>query len=349
MNKYFNLQWFADEKTVNVTTQETLSPEMKTYYEKKLITLAEPELVFDQFAQKKPIPKNGGKTIEFRKYEPLNCNPDSHKLQEGITPKGQELSVSALTSTVEQYGDYVTISDVLSMTAIDNNIVEATNLIGTQAGRTLNKVTRNFISAGTNVRYAPSVAADGTITKLKFRTDLTKTSKLTPSVIRKAANDLKRQNAPKIDGSYVAIIHPDVATELMSDKEWIDVHKYEASANIFDGEIGKLAGVRFIENTEAPIWNDETCPANTDETTKTDHPYLAVYGCLFFGLGAYGTTEIEGGGLQHIVKPLGAGDDPLNQRATVGWKAVKTAEILVKEYLVRVEVCTDESDEVKSN
>lgn len=91
-------------------------------------------------------------------------------------------------------------------------------------------------------------------------------------------------------------------------------------------KIGKLAGVRFIETSEAKIWTGSGCPSG-----------LAVFGTLVLAAHAYAVTEVEGGGLQHIVKQLGAGEDPLNQRASVGWKAIKTAERLCEQYMVRIE------------
>ena len=67
MNKNFNIQLFAE----NLNTTATMSKEMKTFYEKRLIDQAEPRLVHDQFADYYPVPQNGGKTIEFRKYDSL--------------------------------------------------------------------------------------------------------------------------------------------------------------------------------------------------------------------------------------------------------------------------------------
>ena len=304
----------------NVTTDSGLSDAMKTYYSDHLIDLVSPELIHDQFADKYPIPQHGGKTIEFRKYDPLGkaLTP----LTEGVTPKGQKLSLSVLTATVDQYGGYVETSDVLQMTAIDPIIVQATKKIAEQAGQTLDTITREVVVGGTNVMYAP----DGS-NKVTSRAGVKDTCLLTPAVIRKAVMILKRQNAPKINGSYVAIVHPDVAHDLMSNEEWIDVHKYAEPDNIFNGEIGKLAGVRFIENTEAKIFMGEGASGAN------------VYATMVLGDGAYATTDITGGGLRHIVKPLGSAGsaDPLDQRATVGWKAIKTAERLIEQYMIRIE------------
>lgn len=318
-----NLQLFAEPNT-NVTTDVGLSVENKTHYDMTLIDEAAPLLVHDQFGQKRPIPKNGGKKIEFRKYAsfPKATTP----LTEGVTPDGRKLSVTSIEAEVSQYGDYVTLSDVLDLTAIDDNVVEATKACGRQAGLTLDTITRNILQSGTNVFYV----GGGT-----SRSTLTANDKLTVAMVKRVVAYLKACNAPKIDGSYVAIIHPYAAHDIMSDSEWIDAHKYATPENIYEGEIGKVAGVRFVETSEAAIFTGGECPEG-----------LAVFGTLFIAAGAYGVTEITGGGLQTIIKQLGSAGtaDPLNQRSSVGWKAMKTAEILVDAYMVRVESCTSFSE-----
>ena len=324
------LQMFADASTQlqNTTKTTGMSAEMKTYYEKRLIDQAEPALVHDQFGDKYPIPANGGKTIEFRKYDSLP--KATTPLTEGVTPDGKALNVTTITAEVKQYGDWVPITDTLQLTAIDNNIVQATKIIASQAGRTMDSVVRDILAGGTNVIYAPKVA-DSVETEVKSRAGLDGTSQLTSKLIMKAATQLKAMNADPIGESYVAIIHPYVSYDLRNDPAWIDVHKYAQPDEIYNGEIGKLHGVRFVETSEAKIWKGTGCPAG-----------LAVFATLILGAHAYGTTEIEGGGLEHIVKQLGYGDDPLNQRASVGWKAHKTAERLVEQYMVRIESCSKE-------
>ena len=275
-----------------VTTQDSMSVEMKTFYEKALVTYAEPELYHDQFGQKVPIPKNGGKIIEFRKYSPLAkaLTP----LTEGVTPTGKGLNVSKVTSTVKQYGDYIQMSDMLILTAIDNNMVQATELLGSQAGRTLDAVTREIINAGTNVLYAGGKTA---------RSQLSTTNcELTVDDIRKAVKILKSMNAKPFDGGcYVGIISPDTTYDIQSDAKWVDASKYAGSTQLFNGEVGKIYGVRFVETTEAKVF--KAAGASSADVQST----------LIIGKNAYGVTEITGGGLEHITKQLGSGGstDPL--------------------------------------
>ena len=145
-------------------------------------------------------------------------------------------------------------------------------------------------------------------------------------------------NADPIGDSYIAIIHPYAAYDLKTSKEFIEVPKYADPDTMYRGEIGKLGNIRFVETSEAKIWRDETCPTG-----------LAVFGTLVLGAHAYGVTELEGGGLEHIVKQLGYGDDPLNQRASVGWKGMRAAERLVEQYMVRVESVSSYSGMVTAN
>lgn len=318
---YFGIQLFADMNT-QVTTSEGMNDEMKTYYSDYLIDLVEPELVHDQFGQKHPIPANGGKTIEFRQWDTL---PEmTTPITEGVTPDGQSLSMSVIEAAVEQYGGYVTISDMLDLTAIDPVLLQATKAIASQAGRSLDTITREVLNSGTSVQYAAGeVSARNQLTY----TDAENNHNLTVAAVKKAVRFLEGQDAPKIDGYYVAIIHPYVKYDLMNDPEWKKPHEYKDTVNLYKGEIGELYGVRFVQSTRAKKW--EGAGASGAD----------VYSTIVLGDDAYGVTEITGGGLQHIVKPHGSAGsaDPLNQRATCGWKATKTAEILVQQYMIRIE------------
>lgn len=398
-----------DTVNANTTTQtgtgQDLSAEMKTYYSDYLIDNATPKLIHDQFAQKHNIPANGGKTIEFRKYSPLAkaLTP----LTEGVTPTGTKMDTSVITATVKQYGAFIGITDMLQLTAIDNNMLQATKLCGNQAGETLDTITREVMNGGTNVMYSGGKTAR----HLLVGGEASGNSLLSVLDVKKAVRYLKAQKAQKIDGYYIGIINQDAAFDIMNDPDWVRASEYAGSTQIFEGEIGRIAGARFVETTEAKIFHAENLTAaarnltvKTQVTTNASVPvkeaissaeaaalagreiivdgkvlkiesatqgsagsasltltatatisqdvviYPAgagakgrdVYSTLFLGDNAYGTTEVKGGGLEHIVKQLGSGgtSDPLNQRATVGWKALKTAVRLVEQFMVRVESCS---------
>ena len=392
-----------NKEGLQTTASSALSAEMKTFYDMTLIDEAQANLVHDQFGQKRPIPANGGKVIEFRKFAPLA--KATTPLTEGVTPDGKQLSVSTVSATVNQYGDYITQSDMLELTAIDNTILESAKLLGRQAGATLDTVVRNVMQSGTNVIYAEKLGEDGS-TEIKKRENLDSDCKITVELIQRAVAKLRAQNAPTINGKYVGIIHPYIAYDLMRDSEWIDAHKYAQPDNLYEGEIGEIAGVRFVQTTEAKIYAGEDLAedsrtlavnnsagysgsigsikfdggtvadgaltgryilingvrarvtGNTADTISIENKDfgsiadntviypgeggadgLAVFGTLILGDGAYGVTEVSGGGLEIIVKQRGSSGaaDPLDQRSSVGWKAIKTAEMLIENYLVRIE------------
>ena len=333
-----NLQLFA---TTMTTETGSLSAEMKTFYEKRLLDQAEPLLVHNQFGDKYPIPAGSGKKIEFRKYSALPKALTA--LTEGVTPAGNSLTVATVEGTVKQYGDWIQLSDMLQMTAIDNNVVQATKLLSSQAGRTLDTVTREVLAGGTNVIYAPKVV-DGAETEVLSRSTLTPECVLTPFVVMRAAATLEAMNTPKINGSYVLITHPYCRETLQESPGWVDVVKYKEGNNTFSGEIGKIGDVRVVTTSEAKIINDSTCPV-VESTT-----YYSVFTSLLLGANAYGVTMLENGGLQHIVKQLGYGEDPLNQRSSCGWKATSVAVRLCEEYMVRIESLSPVwSKKVKAN
>ena len=330
-------------KKMSTVTTTTLSAEMKTFYDMRLIDEASPMLVHEQFGQKRPIPQGGGKTVNFRRFSPLAKATTA--LTEGVTPSGSSLSVSSISAIVAQYGDYVVQSDVLELTAVDNTILETTKLLGRQAGLTMDTIVRNALLLGTNKSYAPKYVADtnGNLveTEVTKTADLDTSAKLTVDVVQRVVAKLRAQNAPTIGGDYVCIIHPYVAYDLMRDPEWIDAHKYATPENLYTGEIGKIAGVRFVQSTEAKI-----------DKGGSDNPSgLAVFHCLFIGDGAYGVTEVTGGGLQTIVKQKGSSGtaDPLDQRSSVGWKGLKAAKILVDNYLVDLMCCSKFSATATAN
>lgn len=320
-----DLQRFANPNT-NVTGDTGLSDENKTYYHDTLIDNAEPYLVHDQFGEEINIPEHGGKTVEVRIFDVLAKNTTA--LTEGVTPDGSKITMSVKTATVSQYGDYVTLSDVVSVTTIDPLLVQATKAMGSQAGRSLDTITRNVITAGTNVMYAPKISGS-TVTPVTARNAIDNTATLTPDLILKAQAQLEAMLAEPINGSYVAIIHPYAAYDLMRSPEFIEWHKYAQPGELYRGEIGMIGNVRFVKSTEARITKDGATISGSDK--------YAVFHTMVLGKGAYATTYATGLGLEHIVKPLGAGDDPLNQRCTAGWKATKTAIRLKEQNMIRIE------------
>lgn len=319
--KMLNLQLFAWSEgqagsstvnPVNVTTQSSMSPTMKTFYNQTLLENAREKMVFTQFGEKTPLK---GNKIEWRKFNTFAkaLTP----LQEGVVPSGQTFGMTAIEAETTQHGDFVAVTDRLELESFDNVIFGASEEMGGAEGETYDTLTRNILVAGNSVQYCPNGETE--VTK---RSDITKACVLTPDMVHKAQVWLKKNKAPTIDGSYVAIIHPSVAYDLRKSEEWKEFHKYADVTPIFNGEIGKLHNVRFIESNNAKIWKDSG---------------TAVYATLFMGAKAFGILEPQGEGMEMIVKTKEQIGGPLNQWSTIGYKFCHGAKILYQERLLRVE------------
>lgn len=312
------------------TSGNDLSPQLRTFYSKYFLKNARANLVHNQFGEKETIPSRNGRTIDFRGQDPYPVA--TTPLVEGVTPSPNKMSYRHITAVVNQYGAFTPETDLLQYISCDDTAISDTEELADQAGRTIDVITREVINGGTCVDYAPIIASDGTVSEISSRSSITKDCLLTVEVILRMAAKLKKNNAPKFDGSYVAIVHPYVAYDLMRSKGFVERVKYADATRLFEGEIGKLGGVRFVESSEAKVW--EQAGAKPTSGTAPN-----VYSTLFLGKHAYGVVNLEKGNLQHIVKPLGSAGaaDPLDQRATRGWKCSHTAVILAQQFMYRLE------------
>lgn len=247
--------------TNNGTTQAfdssyTLEPGLKTFYDTELLENARDKRIFAQFGQRQPLPKNRGKTVEWRKWKTLP--PAMKALVEGVNPKGRKLGETAITKTISQHGDYVERSDVLDLHYYDNVGQAITEELGSAAAQTMDLLIRNELLTGTNVLVADTVASDGTVTENTVRWKLAGKAYLTPDMVAQVATKMEADKVPMLDGRYyVGVIHPYAKYDLRND-EWTEVHQYAAVEEIFNGEIGELHGVRFLTTTNAPIFAPKT-------------------------------------------------------------------------------------------
>ena len=307
---------------VQTSTDSDIAKEFKTYYDKRLIRKAGPNLVFAQFAVTRPLPQGSGKTIEFRGFHEMDTAVNARKLDEGVTPVAQKLQSYAIEATVAQYGGWVGITDVVKTTAIDPMVTEAIDALSSQAEVVLDKIIRNAIVGDDEVAEAYAGSADD-------ESAMTPTdNKITVADIRRIVNRLKRANAPRIDGAYPLILHTDVSTDLQADEEYKELYHYFKPEKLAAGYVGDVAGARIYESTNVLI-------------TKNATSGKAIYHNVLVGQNSYGSVELSGGGLRTIIKQLGSGgsSDPLDQRGSVGWKATTVAKVLIPKYLVNYSCC----------
>lgn len=333
---------YTGEAVAASPSTNTLAPELKTFYDTELLENARTEMFYAQFGRKQRLPKNGGTTIEWRKF---NTFDRASELKEGVIPTGQQFGSSSLTASISQYGTYTSITDKLEMRAYDNVILAATEEMGASAAATQETLIRNALLVGTNVMYCDNVDVNGDVISTPTSpatmgagggsSNSDGWALLTPTMVNKAVTKMKKDRVPRINGKYYAVIHPSVAYDLRQSKEWIEVHKYAATSEIFNGEIGELHGCRFIEDTFAPILGGSYIySGSTTYKNKSDGVTYATY---FFGKDGFGIVDPEGGGLEMIIHDKDEIGGPLNQFSTIGYKfETNGATILYPERVLRV-------------
>ena len=333
---------YTGEAVAASPSTNTLAPELKTFYDTELLENARTEMFYAQFGRKQRLPKNGGTTIEWRKF---NTFARASELKEGVIPTGQQFGSSSLTASISQYGTYTSITDKLEMRAYDNVILAATEEMGASAAATQETLIRNALLVGTNVMYCDNVDVNGTVLSTPTtpatmgagggNSNSDGWALLTPTMVNKAVTKMKKDRVPRINGKYYAVIHPSVAYDLRQSKEWIEVHKYAATSEIFNGEIGELHGCRFIEDTFAPILGESYIYSGS--TTYKNKSNGVTYATYFFGKDGFGIVDPEGGGLEMIIHDKDEIGGPLNQFSTIGYKfETNGATILYPERVLRV-------------
>ena len=301
----------------NMTTSTGLTPGMQTYYNRELLRTFEPRLVHLQFGENYRMPMNSGITMNMRKMIPIEAKTTA--LEEGNPGEGKMLAEVAVTTTIRQFGDHAKCSDWLDMVHLDENITRRVQRFGDAGARSVDAFVRNELATCTNVIYAGGKTA---------RAELTAADKLTSRELRKAVRTLKKNLAEKFNGYYVAIVGPDTVYDLQEDDAWVKVSEYQDKENIYTGEVGRLFGIRFVESTEAKIF--EGAGASGADVASV----------IVLGRYAYGLTSLKGNKPRVVVKPAGSAGaaDPLEQISSVGWKLDGfAAKLLQPEFAVRIE------------
>jgi N4-gp56 family major capsid protein len=264
------------------------------------------------------MPPNNGLTMQLRKVLPIESN--TTKLTEGNPGDGKMLAQTEVTMTLEQYGDYARYTDKLDMAHLDATVLESTQLFADAGSRSIDAVVRDeIVDTTTNVLYAG---------KKTTRSALTASDKMTSDLLLDAVKILKKNHAQRIGSEYVAIIGPDVWRHFWDDERFTKVTEYQDKEKVYNGEVGKIGGVRLVESSEAKIYE------------KAGNSGTDVAAVLVVGRNAYGYTSWKGANPRVIVKPFGSAgtSDPLDQISTVGWKMDGFGvKLLQPEWAVRIE------------
>jgi len=336
-----------------LTSTGDISPRTAGYVVADLLKRGQPHIVVSRWGQNKPIPRGSGKIIRFRGYEPLDNNPKV--LIEGVTPAASKPTYRDVDAELEQYGDYIEITDVLADTHEDPLWSEFSDILSEQSAIMLERVVINKLMAGTNVMYAGETG--GVLATSRDGVNMP----LTLTLQRRATRALKRQLARKtqemisaspnfgttpVAPSYVAFVHTDLESDIRNMPGFRPPEEY-GSRNDIPGEIGKVEDVRYVGTTLMDIFlSAGAAPAAGTPVESDDGACADVYPILICGKDAFGVTPFAAQrgrgnspvGIMALQPNVPRGGDPLGQRGSLGWKAYRTAEILYDLWMVRLEV-----------
>lgn len=327
------------------TTYASASPSMGTviYFEREILKHAGPVTVLDKFAMTKPMPKNKGQTIEFRR--PRTFTPATTPLVEGVTPTATTFQYDTVSVSLKQYGQIVEITDHIEDTHKDPVLNDAANQCGENVGRTTEALLYGVVKAGTSVIYANGTARGDVNTPVS----LAKIRAAVRSLQAQKAMPITRMLAPSpdygtraVEAAFVAVCHTDLEADIRSLPGFVKVAEYGSRQPIHERELGTVENVRFITSPDLPSWADAGGTYNASGTMVTTSGSNAdVYPILIFGKEAFATVPLKGqGAVEPTIIPVGqkTKDDPLGQRGYVGWKTWWAGKILNELWIERIEV-----------
>ncbi len=314
-----------------------LSVEVQKTINRRLLSRFRSENRYNKYGMQNGIPKNGGKSMSFRRMEIIwptgaiatfgaSASAGSLLLTEGTPPAATNATWTEVIGTVSQYGQYSLISDMAENQSLDDIVPEYTENYSESMRDGLDLITRDVLVAGTNVQYASTAASRGAVGSGMY---------LSLAELRRAKRTLRKSNAKPLrsaGGRYVVITNPDGVFDLEGDTNistaWQNAGNRGESNQVFDVIYQDLPnGFRLEETTLARVFASAGLSG------------ADVIASLVLGEEAYGTLKLDAMPAGIIAKDRGSAgtNDPLNQVASVGWKAAHTAVVLNQLNMIRIE------------
>jgi N4-gp56 family major capsid protein len=356
-----------------MNTYGSLSPRTAAYVVKELLERGTPYYVFTKFGASKPLPANSTKTMQWRRYflagsafTDLKYNPYEYyeddtqrfdvvtanagdggatkwgrKLTEGVTPDPVDLDSEDISVTINQYGMYTEITDVIADTHEDPILREAVDILGEGGAFMAEKIYYLALQGGSNVYYSGGTARNQVNAPLSLNMQRLITRGLKRNLgkpITKVVKSTPSYGTEAIAPSYVAVAHTDLEADIRAMEAFVPAEKY-GSMSPWEGEIGKVESVRYVLSTIVSDLGDvgaAVVPAGILGGTA-----VTVYPILFFAANAYAIVPLKGkSSIVPMVLPPNSprGGDPLGQRGTVGIKFYTACVILHDFWMARAEV-----------
>ncbi len=245
----------------NLQTSATFADSVRAHLAKQTLAIAKKKMAFWQIGDALTDLSGGmGKVWKGVRYEriPKPLAP----LTEGTTPAGSSMSITPVTGIAEQWGRYVTLTDVGLLTVTHPIMVKANELLGKNAAETIDTETQRVLQYGSQVYFPGTVTARSGLNAMA-------THKLTHATILKAVSWLDDRGADTFDGSsYLGVVDPLVANDFTQDSTFVAAAQYSAVNKLFNNEIGTWAGVRWIKSNHVQRYTTLGAPSTAAGTTS---------------------------------------------------------------------------------
>ena len=247
----------------------------QTAYDRMAYFALRPELYFDQAADVQATAQAmPGATVTFTIVNDLAIAASA--LTESTDVSTVAMSDSQVSVSLAEYGNAVLTTAKLRGTSFVDIDPIVANVVGYNAGVSLDTIARAKLDSGTNVQYASGLGATTLQSSVTARNAVATTNTISSLDIRVARARLRAQNVPTFGGMYVGYIHPDLVADLQGEsisgsnvQGWRAPHVYAQPGEIWTGELGAYEGVRWIETPRAPIFQGAGASATAGAYTMT--------------------------------------------------------------------------------
>lgn len=318
-----------------------ISPRTAAYAIAPLLKRGHEEMILEKFGQTFPLPTKSTIVAKFRRYELLPLATTA--LIEGVSPSGTKPTITDVTCTLAEYGDFIPYSGFMMDTHEDPILKEYGALCMQQAAETVETIRYNVLKAGTNVGYTNGTRATcNTVISLAAQRTATATllrqrAKYITSVV---ASDSRFRTEP-VEAAFVALCHVDCTNDIRNLPGFVPVKQY-GTVSPWANEIGSVEDVRYVRSTLfTPFLGSATVGGAKGATRAVgDGVHSDIYPILYIAQDAYGIVPLKGTNAMSLIahNPGSSGTaDPLNQRGTLGWKTAQTSAILNDNWIYRLE------------
>jgi N4-gp56 family major capsid protein len=329
---------------VNVNTYGDLTPRSSGALARQLLDGGQYLYVIGRHGQGETIPKGKTKTLKFRRYEdlPRATSP----LAEAVPPAAGKLQYTDVSVTLEQYGYYVPLSDVVLDTHEDPITDQVKKLCSKQIFETNEVITIGVLKGGTNVFYANSASSRSNVASAVLRGDLRRVYRYFRKYKAEETTEIIKASSlvstEPVSPAFFAFGHTDLDADIRAIDGFVPAAQYSNSGKALPGEIGKVDQFRFILTALFDPW-DAAGASGTAFLSGGTAPSAAaacdVYPLLIVAKDAFGTVRLQGSTavtpMLSLPKPQ-VGDE-LGQVGFVSWKTYLAAVILNQNWIARVE------------